>query len=112
MSHICIVLATYNGERFLKEMLQSLEIQTRPADKIIAIDDASQDSSIKILESFKDTLPLEIFKQAKNGGHCKAFATGLEYARQFTQPGDLIALADQDDVWKKDKLEKLEKEIP
>ncbi|WP_297945221.1 glycosyltransferase [uncultured Fibrobacter sp.] len=111
MSHICIVLATYNGERFLKEMLQSLEIQTRPADKIIAIDDASQDSSIKILESFKDTLPLEIFKQAKNGGHCKAFATGLEYARQFTQPGDLIALADQDDVWKKDKLEKLEKEI-
>ena len=111
MSHICIVLATYNGERFLKEMLQSLEIQTRPADKIIAIDDASQDSSIKILESFKATLPLEIFKQAKNGGHCKAFATGLEYARQFTQPGDLIALADQDDVWKKDKLEKLEKEI-
>ena len=86
MSHICIVLATYNGERFLKEMLQSLEIQTRPADKIIAIDDASQDSSIKILESFKDTLPLEIFKQAKNGGHCKGFATRLEYGRQITQP--------------------------
>ena len=108
MSRICIVLATYNGERFLKDMLQSLVGQSRPADKVIAIDDASQDSSIKILESFGEKLPLEIFKQEQNGGHRKAFATGLELARQYAQPGDLIALADQDDVWKADKLEKLE----
>ena len=108
MSRICIVLATYNGERFLKDMLQSLVGQSRPADKVIAIDDASQDSSIKILESFREKLPLEIFKQEQNGGHRKAFATGLELARQYAQPGDLIALADQDDVWKADKLEKLE----
>ncbi len=108
MSRICIVLATYNGERFLKEMLQSLVGQSRPADKVIAIDDASQDTSVEILESFKGKLPLEIFRQEQNGGHRKAFATGLEQARQYAQPGDLIALADQDDVWKKDKLEKLE----
>lgn len=108
MSRICIVLATYNGERFLKEMLQSLVGQSRPADKVIAIDDASQDSSVEILESFKGKLPLEIFKQEQNGGHRKAFATGLEHAKQYAQPGDLIALADQDDVWKSDKLEKLE----
>lgn len=111
MSRICIVLATYNGERFLKDMLQSLVGQSRPADKVIAIDDASQDSSIKILESFREKLPLEIFKQEQNGGHRKAFATGLELARQYAQPGDLIALADQDDVWKADKLEKLEERI-
>ena len=111
MSRICIVLATYNGERFQEEMLQSLVNQTRPADKVIAIDDASQDSSVSILESFQGKLPLEIFRQAQNGGHCKAFATGLEHAKQYAGPGDLIALADQDDIWKADKLEKLEKEI-
>ena len=111
MSRICIVLATYNGERFLKEMLQSLVTQTRPADKVIAIDDASRDSSVEILESFKGALPLEIFRQAQNGGHCKAFATGLTHAKQYAGPGDLIALADQDDIWKPDKLEKLEREI-
>ena len=111
MSRICVVLATYNGERFLKEMLDSLVDQTRPAEKVIVIDDASQDSSVEILESFAGRLPLEIHRQAQNGGHRKAFASGLEYARQFAHPGDLIALADQDDIWKKDKLEKLESAI-
>lgn len=111
MSRICVVLATYNGERFLKEMLDSLVDQTRPAEKVIVIDDASQDSSVEILESFAGRLPLEIHRQAQNGGHRKAFATGLEYARQFAQSGDLIALADQDDIWKKDKQEKLESAI-
>lgn len=111
MSRICVVLATYNGERFLNEMLQSLVAQTRFPDKVIVIDDASQDSTIEILRSFEGKLPLEIFPQDINGGHRKAFATGLEHAMNFAQPDDLIALADQDDVWKADKLERLEKEI-
>ena len=111
MNRIYVVLATYNGERFLKEMLLSLMGQTRKADKIIAVDDASHDSTVEILQSFIDKLPLEIVKKDTNGGHRKAFETGLEHAQKMAQPGDFIALADQDDVWKADKLEKLEKEI-
>lgn len=111
MSRICVVLATYNGERFLEEMLLSLVAQTRKPDKVIAVDDASKDSTVQILESFREKLPLEIIRKESNGGHRRAFATGLEQAKFYTQPNDLIALADQDDVWKASKLEHLEKEL-
>ena len=77
---ICITLATYNGEKYLAQMLDSLVAQTRPADVIIAVDDGSKDSTCEILERYKDKLPLEITKFEKNRGHRAAFSTALEKA--------------------------------
>ena len=57
---IFAALATYNGERFLPEMLRSLCQVTRPLNRIIAIDDASSDATVSILESFQEKLPLQI----------------------------------------------------
>lgn len=111
MARICIVLATYNGEKYLAQMLDSLCMQTRPADMIIAVDDGSKDSSPQILQSYANKLPLQISVSAKNQGHRAAFSKALELAQQQLAAEDLIALADQDDIWLPQKLQLLEKSI-
>ena len=111
MARICIVLATYNGKKYLQEMLDSLVAQTRPADMIIAVDDGSTDSTMSILEQNLDRLPMEIVRSPKNQGHRAAFSRGLEEARHRLGNDDYIALADQDDIWLPEKLETLEREI-
>lgn len=111
MSKICITLATYNGEKYLSEMLDSLILQTRKADLIIAVDDGSNDASPEILESYKDKLPLQIIRFEKNQGHRAAFSKALEEAHKQVNDSDFIFLADQDDVWKSHKLEIMEQKI-
>lgn len=111
MAKICIVLATYNGEKYLSQMLDSLVAQTRPADMIIAVDDGSKDSSAQILESYCGKLPLQIHVSPQNQGHRAAFSKALEIAKSQLGPEDLIALADQDDIWLPHKLSILENEI-
>ena len=108
MSKIGIVLATYNGEKYLSQMLDSLLAQTRPADFIVAVDDGSTDSSVSILESYKERLPLQILRFSKNQGHRAAFAKSLELAQSQLDDSDMIALADQDDIWLPQKLQLLE----
>jgi len=111
MARICTVLATYNGEKYLPEMLDSLMAQSRQPDSIIVVDDGSRDSTLKILENYKNALPLHIEALPQNTGHRAAFSHALALASAQTQPDDLIALADQDDVWLPHKLEILEREI-
>ena len=108
---LCITLATYNGEKYLGEMLESLVQQTRPADVIIAVDDGSMDSTCEILESYKGKLPLEITRFEKNRGHRAAFSTALEKAATLLGNDDLIFLADQDDIWVPNKLEVMSQKI-
>ena len=108
---ICITLATYNGEKYLGEMLDSLVQQTRPADIIIAVDDCSKDSTYEILESYKGKLPLEITRFENNKGHRAAFSTALEKAATLLDDDDLIFLADQDDIWDPNKLEVMSQKI-
>jgi len=107
MSKICIVLATYNGAKYLPAMLDSLVGQSRPADSIIVVDDGSKDETVQILEQYKDRLPLQIFPSEKNQGHRAAFSRALTIAKQQLSADDYIALADHDDVWLPKKLELL-----
>ncbi|WP_405342846.1 glycosyltransferase [Fibrobacter sp.] len=109
MAKIGIVLATYNGEKYLAQMLDSLMAQTRQADFIVAVDDGSKDSTPGILESYRERLPLQVTRLEKNSGHRAAFSKALELAKPQLEDNDLIALADQDDVWLPQKLEILEK---
>ena len=108
MAKIGIVLATYNGEKYLSQMLDSLVAQTRQADLIVAVDDGSKDATLEILARYQDRLPLQVTSLQKNCGHRAAFSKGLELAQPQLTDNDLVALADQDDVWLPQKLETLE----
>jgi glycosyltransferase involved in cell wall biosynthesis len=104
---VSVVLCTYNGERFLAEQLQSILDQTHPADEIIVSDDGSSDSTLKIVEGFRSannrTRKPEWTVQSRKKplGVAGNFASALTKAR-----GEFIALADQDDAWEPDRIEK------
>jgi len=105
---ISIALCTYNGETYLREQLDSYAAQTRLPDELIVCDDGSKDSTWEILTTFSKcaAFPVKLYFNEKNLGHRQNFgkATGL-------CTGDIIVFSDQDDVWRKDKLELIEVEF-
>jgi glycosyltransferase involved in cell wall biosynthesis len=102
---IAVVLCTYNGERFLHEQLASILAQSRRPDAMLAHDDGSSDRTISILKSYavKAAFPVEIVVNRTNLGFARNFEKAIERAG-----ADIIALSDQDDYWRPDKLQKIE----
>jgi glycosyltransferase involved in cell wall biosynthesis len=98
---ICILLSSYNGEKYIKELLDSLYSQTNKNFRIIVRDDMSTDSTLSILSSYD----LEIISDNKKLGAKRSFSTLLEYAVANTDC-QYFMFCDQDDVWEKDKLNK------
>jgi glycosyltransferase involved in cell wall biosynthesis len=95
-----IVLATYNGERYLSKQLESLISQTLPFDELIIIDDASNDSTIDIIKKYSKVFSnIKFFINSNNVGWRQNFFNGLKYVNN-----DIIFFCDQDDIWEKDKL--------
>ncbi len=94
-------MATYNGERFIHEQLASILAQLDTDDEIVVVDDASRDGTVAIVESFCDKR-IRIIRQPFNCGVLKTFGRALEEAK-----GEIIFLADQDDVWRSDKVAKI-----
>lgn len=97
-----IVMATYNGEKYLSEQLASLQTQTRLPSELIISDDCSKDSTRKILEGAAriSRFPVKILLQEKNLGFVGNFSAAIVRAM-----GDIIFLCDQDDRWKEGKIE-------
>lgn len=106
LNKLSIVLCTYNGGAFLKEQLASIENQTRLPDEIIICDDRSIDSTLKIIAAFSEraTFPVHWMQNEINLGSTKNFEKGIKLAK-----GDIIFLADQDDIWYPTKLATIEK---
>lgn len=97
-----IVIATYNGERYLKEQINSLLTQTVLPDEIIVCDDASTDKTVSIIEELlKDSnIYYHIIKHSHNYGVVTSF-----YDAIMNSQGEIIFLCDQDDVWLEGKIE-------
>lgn len=97
---LSIVLATYNGSRFLREQLDSIYFQTFQADEVLAIDDCSTDDTVDILEEYHKRHGLKYVINERNLRVNANFEKGVCMAT-----GDYISLCDQDDVWFKEKNE-------
>ncbi|MDE2149827.1 MAG: glycosyltransferase [Gammaproteobacteria bacterium] len=100
---ISVALTAFNGERYLRGQLDSLLAQDYPDFEIVAVDDASADSTGEILDSYSAREPrLRCYRNERNLGVVGNFARAFARCR-----GELIAPCDQDDLWLPDKLSRL-----
>lgn len=101
---LSVAMCTYNGAHYLQEQLDSIAAQTRLPDELVICDDRSNDETREIVESFisKVSFPVRLFLNEENLGIVKNFEKAIKLCT-----GDVIALCDQDDVWKPNKHEKI-----
>lgn len=100
---VSLVMAVYNGEKYLIEQLDSIRKQTYPIDEVLLLDDVSTDNSYELIHQYIDGYKLinwKLIKNEKNLGYRKNFKKGLEMVT-----GDIIFLCDQDDRWHLNKVE-------
>lgn len=93
-------MAAHNGARFIREQIASILPQLRDGDEFLIVDDASTDDTIAIIDAFRDPR-IRIVRQTQNRGVVRTFGHALEESS-----GDIIFLADQDDIWHGDKVAK------
>ncbi len=97
---VSVALATYNGERYLAEQLDSLAGQTLTPAELVIADDGSCDHTTTIIESFRKKAPFPIpVMSGQHLGYVGNFFRAVKVCR-----GDVIALCDQDDIWQPEKL--------
>lgn len=104
---VSVALCTHNGERFVAEQLRSILFQTTPVSQIVVSDDASSDSTLRLVEETleaarqeRETVPdVVILRNASPVGVTANFAIATAAC---TRP--LVALSDQDDVWHADRV--------
>lgn len=103
-----VIVATYNGEKYIREQLESIVGQTQKPDKIFIFDDCSEDNTSKICGEYaKETDSrggaglIELYQNKTNLGYRKNFEQAVLAAKDY----DVIFFADQDDWWFPDKVE-------
>ena len=105
---ISVCIASHNGEKYIKEQVDSILCQIGSDDEVVISDDGSTDKTLAILEAYNDPR-IKVFRYVHP---CKYrynfdyathnFENALHHAKE-----DIIFLADQDDVWLPDKVEKV-----
>lgn len=92
---VSVVMATYNGEHYISEQLQSIMAQLSPQDELIIVDDGSTDETEEIIKKYiKENNKVRFYKNEYNIGVKGTFERALAKCQ-----GDVIILSDQDDIW-------------
>jgi glycosyltransferase involved in cell wall biosynthesis len=96
MPKVSAIIPVYNGERFVRDALESILAQTFKDVEIIVVDDGSTDRTREIVQGFGDRV---IYDYQKNAGADRAYNRGISLAH-----GEFIAFLDHDDRWYPEKL--------
>lgn len=98
---VSIAMATYNGERYVAEQIESILGQTVSDFELVIVDDCSKDKTYDICQHYarKDSR-VRVFRNETNLGYVKNFERALSLTN-----GEYICLSDQDDVWTHDHIE-------
>lgn len=97
---ISIAIATYNGEKYILELLNSLLNQTVKPYEIVICDDKSTDATCKIVKSYCDEIPIRLIENNNNIGVNKNFEKAIQLCK-----GDYVMICDQDDIWLPEKIQ-------
>ncbi|MGL5052008.1 MAG: glycosyltransferase family 2 protein, partial [Cetobacterium sp.] len=102
---ILILMATYNGERYLNEQLDSLFQQTNKDWDLIISDDNSTDKTLKIIQEYSEKYKnIKIINHIPKNGALGNFSNLIKLSKEMNY--NYIMFCDQDDVWKEDKIQK------
>lgn len=101
-----VAIATYNGEKYVEELLESILRQTLSVDEVLISDDCSSDNTAEIVQKFIESHFLEkAWKFSINDSNLGFAKNFREIAKHCT--GDVIFFCDQDDIWVSDRVEKM-----
>lgn len=103
---ISVAMGIYNGEQYIEEQLRSILKQTRPIDEVILCDDGSTDNTAAIVQRFIVKNGLETGWHLIRNQENKGYPANFYYAMSLCT-GDIVFLADQDDIWSETKVEKM-----
>ena len=97
---VSVCLASYNGERYLEQQLDSILQQVRDGDEIIVSDDGSTDGTLALLRDYQENYDnIRVVKGPKDG-FSSNFGNAIQYANN-----DIIVFSDQDDIWCNNKID-------
>lgn len=100
---VSIAMATFNGQKYIREQLNSLVNQTYPKIEVIITDDCSLDNTTSIIKEFQAKFStITLFLHQQNKGVTKTFENSIKNCT-----GEFIALSDQDDIWDLNKIDLL-----
>ena len=102
MKTVSVVMCTYNGEKYIREQIDSILNQSYPIYELIIQDDCSTDGTVNIINEYVNKFSnVQLYINEKNLGFNKNFESVAMKAH-----GDFVAISDQDDVWFPKKIEK------
>ncbi|MCT9624486.1 glycosyltransferase [Pseudarthrobacter equi] len=98
---VSVCMATYNGQDYVAEQVQSILSQLTAEDELVIVDDASKDSTLDVVRRLQDPR-IVLLPSAENKGYVASFEKAVSASR-----GEYIMLSDQDDIWLPGRVEKL-----
>lgn len=103
---ILVLLASYNGAKYIKEQLDSILNQETIQVNVVIFDDVSKDETVSIVKSFDDDKRVKlIINDSATGSAANNFFGALKYlSEDFIKEHDFISFADQDDIWLPKKI--------
>lgn len=100
-AQVSVAMATYNGERYIREQLESIAHQDLQPLELVVTDDGSNDATLQVVGNFARSapFPVKVFRNETRLGYADNFLKAASLCQ-----GDLIAFSDQDDIWVEQKL--------